>query len=104
MEQNQDRSPVTVAIMVFPECTASVVYGLYDLFRSAGRDWGTIVDGHPGPELIRPSIVSAHAGAFEVANGVVVRPEAGLGASPVPDIVCVPELFVPPGEPLDGRF
>lgn len=95
---------VDVAILTFPECTASVVYGLYDLFRSAGRDWGLIVDGRPGPELMRPRIVSAYTGVFDVANGVTIRPEAGLELAPLPHIVCVPELFVPPGEPLDGRF
>lgn len=99
-----DIRPVSVAILTFPECTASVVYGLYDLFSSAGRDWGLIVDGCPGPELMRPQIVSAHAERFAVANGVMLAPEGGLDAAPAPDIVCVPELFVPPGEPLDGRF
>lgn len=99
-----DIRPVSVAILTFPECTASVVYGLYDLFSSAGRDWGLIVDGCPGPELMRPQIVSAHAQRFAVANGVMLTPEGGLDAAPAPDIVCVPELFVPPGEPLDGRF
>ncbi len=99
-----DHQSVDVAILTFPECTASVVYGLYDLFRSAGRDWGLIVDGRPGPELMRPRIVSAYAGAFTVANGVAIRPEAGLELVPLPHIVCVPELFVPPGEPLNGHF
>jgi hypothetical protein len=32
--------PVDIAILVFPENSASVVYGLYDLFLSAGRVWG----------------------------------------------------------------
>ena len=39
------RPPANVAILAFPETTASVVYGMYDLFMSAGRDWGFIVDG-----------------------------------------------------------
>ena len=37
-----------VAILAFPEATASVVYGMYDILLSAGRDWGVIVDGRPG--------------------------------------------------------
>jgi transcriptional regulator GlxA family with amidase domain len=99
-----DHHPVDVAILAFPECTASVVYGLYDLFRSAGRDWGLIVDGCPGPEVMRPRIVSAHAGAFTVANGVTMCAESALLPDALPGIVCVPELFVPPGESLAGRF
>ena len=50
MAQNRAR-PVEVAILAFPEVTASVVYGLYDVLLSAGRDWGVVVDGVPGPEL-----------------------------------------------------
>ena len=50
-------SPVSVAILAFPETTASVTYGMYDLFMAAGRDWGMVVDGQPGPALVRPHIV-----------------------------------------------
>ena len=45
---------VRVAILAFPEVTASVVYGMYDILLSAGRDWGVIVDGRPGPSPIQP--------------------------------------------------
>lgn len=99
-----EHQPVTVAILAFPEVTASVVYGMYDLFRSAGRDWGMIVEGRPGPELVRPLVVSAHAGPFTAANGVCITPDTGLEDCAVPNIVCVPELFVAPDEPLAGRF
>ena len=44
-------TPVTVAVLAFPEATASVVYGMYDLFMSAGRDWGVVVEGRPGPSF-----------------------------------------------------
>jgi len=97
------RAPVSVAILAFPEATASVVYGMYDLFRSAGRDWGMIVEGRPGPELMQPSVVSTQAGPFAAANGVRITPDAGLDDG-TPDIVCVPELFVAPDDPLAGRF
>ena len=32
--------PVQVAILAFPDTTASVTYGLYDLFMAPRRDWG----------------------------------------------------------------
>jgi transcriptional regulator GlxA family with amidase domain len=96
--------PVTVAILTFPEVTASVVYGMYDLFRSAGRDWGMIVEGRPGPELLRPQVVSAQPGSFAAANGVKITPDAGLDGADLPDIVCVPELFIAPDEAIAGRY
>ena len=97
--------PTRIAILAMPETTASVVYGMYDLFMSAGRDWGTIVEGRPGPQLMQPVVVSSTASPFVAANGVPISPQASLaeGAAGA-GIVCVPELAVPPGEPLDGRF
>jgi transcriptional regulator GlxA family with amidase domain len=94
--------PVRVAILAFPETTASVTYGMYDLLMAAGRDWGFVVDGQPGPTLMRPRIVSARTEVFAAANDVPIAPQATLDEHA--DIVCVPELALPPGEPLTGRF
>lgn len=96
--------PVHVAILAFPEATASVVYGLYDLFMSAGRDWGLVVDGKPGRALMQPRVVAREVGPIRAANGVRIWAEASLDDCPSPQVVCVPEVAVPPGEPLDGRF
>jgi transcriptional regulator GlxA family with amidase domain len=97
-------APVSVAILAYPETTASVVYGMYDLFVAAGRDWGVVMDGQPGPALMRPVIVSRHSGPFEAVNGVTIMPHAALDQAPAAEIVCVPEVAVPPEDPLDGRF
>ncbi len=98
------KAPVSVAILVFPETTASVVYGLYDLFRSAGRDWGVVTEGRPGPALIQPLLVARQPGPVEVSNDVRITPHATLADSRRADIVCVPEVNVPPGEPLGDRL
>ncbi|MFO1324449.1 MAG: helix-turn-helix domain-containing protein [Burkholderiales bacterium] len=95
---------VSVAILAFPETTASVTYGMYDLFKAAGREWGMVVDGRPGPERVNPCIVSAQPGAFVAANDVQIVPQATLDDRLDARIVCVPELAVPPKEALAGRF
>lgn len=95
--------PVDVAILAFPEVTASVVYGFHDLFHCVGRDWGVIVEGAPGPTLMRARVVAARPGPFVASNGVTIAPDGRLDER-VPDIVCVPEIMVPPGASLDGRF
>ena len=95
-------APVRVAILAFPEVTASVLYGLYDLFLSAGRDWGTIVDGRPGPSPMQPMVVSRFADSFTAANGVRLTPQQTLDECVAPDVICVPEVAIPPGQPLDG--
>ncbi|BBU31475.1 AraC family transcriptional regulator [Burkholderia sp. THE68] len=99
-----DRSPVRICILALPETSASVVYGMYDMFMSAGRDWGLIVEGTPGRAPIAPMVVSRHGGAFIAGNNVRITAEATLDACDDADVICVPELLVPPGEPLAGRF
>lgn len=96
--------PARVAILAFAETTASVMYGMHDLFHSAGRDWGVIENGVPGPSLMVPTVVSASGQPLEVANGVRVCPAGSLDDMPAPDLVCIPELVVTPSECLDGRF
>lgn len=97
-------APHTVAMLVFPETSASVVYGMLDLFASAGRDWPLIVDGASGPQLIRPVLVGRTAGSVVVGNDVPVAVEARLADCPPAEIVCVPEVNLPPGTPLPERF
>ena len=94
----------TIAILVFPETSASVTYGLYDLFMSAGRDWDLITQGRPGPGLVRPLLVARRKAPLEVSNGITVTPHATLDACPPAQIVCVPEVNLPPGEPLAERY
>jgi transcriptional regulator GlxA family with amidase domain len=101
---DQPNRQVVAAILAFPEVTASTVYGMLDLFRSAGRDWGFITSGTPGEERIRPYVVSRVGSPFRAANDVWIHPDCTLHDCPTPDVVCIPEVFVPPGEPLDGRF
>lgn len=94
----------TIAILAMPETSASVVYGMYDLFMSAGRDWGVIVEGSPGPSLLQPQVVAAQSDRFAAANGVLITPQATLENCTFPSVICVPELMVPPGESIQGRF
>lgn len=96
--------PIDIAILAYPETSASVVFGMYDLFLSAGRDWGVIVEGRPGQSLMRPRIASRRGEAFAAGNGVPITPEVTLEQFPRPAIVCVPEILFSFDEPLAGRF
>lgn len=98
-----DTLPV-VAILVTPESAASVVYGMFDLFKCAGRDWPMVVGGQPGAPLLEPLIVSARGGTVRVANGVPIEAHRSLAELPTPTAVCVPELLIVPHDPLDGLF
>ncbi|HXD52570.1 MAG TPA: DJ-1/PfpI family protein, partial [Burkholderiales bacterium] len=96
--------PPTVAILAYPQTSASIVYGMYDLFSSVGREWGFIVDGNPGPSMFKPVVIAARSGVIATANGLRVEPHATFADLPKPDIVCVPEIALPPDAPLDGQF
>jgi transcriptional regulator GlxA family with amidase domain len=94
----------TVALLTFPEATASVLFGLYDLCHSAGRDWGLIVGGAAGPPLLRALLVAAEAGPMAVANGARIAPDATMEEVPEPAVLFVPEVLVAPNDSLAGRF
>lgn len=93
-----------IAILAMPETSASVVYGMYDMFMSAGRDWGLIVDGTPASPVAIPQVVSCHGSSFIAGNNVRITPDASLDACDSADVICVPELMLRPGASLAGCF
>lgn len=97
-----DQRP-TVALLAAPEATASTLYGIFDLFSSAGRDWDLLMGDGPGPGLFRTRIVSVDGAGFRTGNGAWVRPDARLEACPPPAAICIPDLMVAPDENLSGR-
>lgn len=96
--------PVNVAILAVPEVTASALYGMFDLFSSPGRDFPFIVSGVAGEQRMRPYVVARAADGFSAANGIWVKPDHGFDDCPKPDIVCIPDFFVNPGESVAGRY
>jgi transcriptional regulator GlxA family with amidase domain len=95
---------INVAILAVPEVTASTLFGMFDLFSSPGRDFGFIVGGVAGPQRMYPYIVARQAMPFEAANGIWVKPDFDLKDCPRPDIVCIPDFFVNPGESVAGSY
>lgn len=95
-------SPLTVELLAVPEVSASVLYGLYDVFASAGRDWTMLIDGREADPRFDVRVVAAGPDPLRVTNGVWLKPDAAVGEPP--DIVCVPEVMIAPDEVLAGRF
>jgi transcriptional regulator GlxA family with amidase domain len=96
--------PISAALLAVPEMTASSLYGMHDLLAAAGRDWAFLVEGKPGRSLIEPRIVGARTGILRVANNVPVEVVCGLDSGKLPDIVCIPDLFIAPEESIAGRY
>ncbi len=101
---NHSGTPVSVAILAMPETTASVIYGMYDLFRSAGRDWQWLTTGEPGSSLIAPRVVSVDGVPMKAGNDVTVVPDGDLASGPEPAVVCIPEVLLVPDETMPARF
>ena len=93
---------VKVAILAVPEVTASALFGMFDLFSSPGRDFSFITRGEAGPQRMHPFVVSLDGHEFQAANGVWVRPDYSLDDCPPPDIVCIPDFYVDPGQNVAG--
>ncbi|WP_231613756.1 hypothetical protein [Halomonas sp. BC04] len=37
----------TIALLAIPEVAASTLYGVYDVFAAAGRDWPALIEAGP---------------------------------------------------------
>lgn len=93
-----------IALLAVPHSTVSTLYGMYDLFASAGRDWSFVVDGSAGEPLLAPRIVARSTERFEAGNGVRIEAHETLEACGVPDVVCIPDLMVEPDAELRERY
>ena len=97
-------APLVVAILAAPEVTASALFGMFDLFSSPGRDFAFITRGVAGEQRMKPYIVARSKEGFHAANGIWIQPDHGFADAPKPDIVCIPDFFVNPGESVAGRY
>src|SRR5438309_1852494 len=99
-----NQNPVNVALLSVPEVTASTLYGLFDLFSSTGRDFPFITRGTAGEQRMRPYIVARSRREISAANGLSIKPDHDFSTCPRPDIVCVPDFFVVPGQSVTGQY
>ena len=97
-------TPLKVAILAVPEVTASTLFGMFDLFSSPGRDYAFITQGVPGEQRMSPFIVARDKESFVAANGISVKANHSFRDAPQPDIVCIPDFFVNPGDSVSGQY
>jgi transcriptional regulator GlxA family with amidase domain len=95
---------INVAILAVPEVTASTLSGMFDLFSSPGRDFAFITVGVAGAQRMHPYVVARQTQPFRAANGIWINPDFDLADCPRPDVVCIPDFFVNPGESVAGSY
>jgi transcriptional regulator GlxA family with amidase domain len=81
-----------------------MLYGMYDLFSSAGRDWEFFTKGVAGQPQMNPYIVSAELPGLYAQNKIWIKSEHSIDDCPRPDIICLPDIVVVPGDCIAGRF
>ena len=95
--------PITVALLAMPGVTAATLYGFHDCFPGVHRDWPMVHGGH-AESPFRSMVVSRDGQPVDGANGVRIVPESSLDACGSPDVVCVTDIAVAPGEPLGHAY
>lgn len=94
---------ISVALLAAPGVTAATLYGFHDFFCGVHRDWSMVHGGH-AQSPFRSMIVSRDGLPLEGANGVRIVPDSSFEACGSPDVVCVTDIAVPPGEPLGSTY
>ncbi|MFN0040443.1 MAG: GlxA family transcriptional regulator [Burkholderiales bacterium] len=95
--------PITVALLAMPNVSAATLYGFHDFLCCVDRDWSLLHGGH-AESPFRSMVVSRDGLPVEAANGVRIAPEASFDTCGSPDVVCVTDLAIPPGEPLGDLY
>lgn len=93
--------PITVALLALPGVSAATLYGFHDALAGAGRDWQLLHGEAVGPPLFRSLVASPDGQPVVGANGVRLSPDVSFSECPRPDVVCITDLMVMPGEALD---
>lgn len=93
-----------VDILGAPETAASVLYGIYDTLMLPGTAWPIVVLEEPADPLVRVRIVARTNEAFECRGGVPVSPHLAIAEADDADVICIPNMTIPPDHNPLGRY
>lgn len=99
----QQNKPLIV-LLVAPETSASVLYGLYDVLLSVGAVYPDMVTGAPGNELLDVRIISADGKPFHCLGNIPVEPQTAIDALDTPDAVIVCDMYTSIYDVPKGRY
>lgn len=96
--------PLTVALLATSATTTSTLFGVHDILSGARRDWEMVVNGRAAASPIQPVVVARTQQPLPAANGVVIQPQHGFADLPEPDVVCITDMLVAPGQNVGDLF
>jgi transcriptional regulator GlxA family with amidase domain len=83
-----------IALLVSPETTPAILYGLYDVLTSVGPIYSELVTGVPGKELLDIKIVAASKEPFYCCGNVPIEPHASIDEITRADAVVVSDMYL----------
>ncbi len=95
---------IHVALLAAPEVSASTLYGFHDVLCGTRRDWQMLHGQTATASPFAVHVVSRDGQPLVGANGVRIVPTASFAELPRPDVVCITDMMVTPGESLEGRY
>ena len=90
MEPPTPGAPV-VALLALPESTPMALFGLYEVFLSAGRTWAELTGEETAAQTIEPRIVSLNRKTIGSPVGIDIVPHDALCEA---DVVIVTDLAI----------
>jgi transcriptional regulator GlxA family with amidase domain len=96
--------PITIKLLALPETTASILYSFYEVLASFEPMWAKLTGGGPITATFEPRIVSPIEEMFRAGGGIPIIPHESLKTNAVPDVIIVPDVYVPPEDDPRGRW
>ena len=93
-----------IALLVAPETSASVLYGLYDVLGTVGPMWPDMTAAQPGDSLLDVRIVAATSDPLRCFGNILVEPHAALDDAGDLDAIVICDMYTPIDTPPAGRY
>jgi transcriptional regulator GlxA family with amidase domain len=93
-----------IALLVAPESSASVLYGLYDVLGTVGPMWPDMTAAEPGHLLLDVQIVAASSEPLRCFGNILVEPHAAVAEVNEVDAVVVCDMYTPIDTPPRGKY
>lgn len=96
MKAPTDNLPVTVNLLVLPESTPAVLYGLFEVFSAVGGMWRQLTGEDATTRRMETRLVAREATSFSSVVGPPIAPDTSLADSPRSDVIIVTDLTLSP--------
>ena len=99
-----ENTPPLIVLLVAPETSPSVLYGMYDVLYSVGVVYPDMTLGEPGQESLDVRIVSHDGKPFRCLGNIVVEPSASITDINEADVVIVCDMYTSVDQPPRGKY